>query len=197
MRSGKLPPEYDVHLYFAYDVVNKALGSLDQYSFPLPSDPSITVTINNIRISGQGASPSVSVSSSARKQNFYADVEVGIVLVPAEENSNGAKLRMKVISFVPKVSWWIFELTKSKFVNTFLNEELAKISEMLPLIELPVSQKIKFGSPSVTRRETIPTGRGSTLELDITIPETTREREIAIVRYAFLETGLHILGSIK
>ena len=85
----------------------------------------------------------------------------------------------------------------SKVVNALLNAELAKISEKLPLFELPVSQKVKFGSASTTRRETIPTGRGSTLDLDITIPETTREREIAIVRYAFLETGLHILGSIK
>lgn len=197
MRAGKFPPEYDVHLYFAYDVVNKALEALDHYSFSLPNDPSVTVTIKNVRVSGRGALPNISLSSSAHKQNLHADLEVGIVLVPAEGNSNGAKLRMKVVSFVPKVSWWIFELTKSKFVNALLNVELAKISEKLPLIELPVSQKVKFGSASATRRESIPTGRGSTLDLDITIPETTREREIAIVRYAFLETGLHILGSIK
>ena len=192
MRSGKLPPDYDLHLYFAYDVVNKALRHLDQYGFSLPSDPSVTVTIKDIRVLGQGALPNVSVSSSAHKDNFNADLEAGIVLLPVEGNSNGATLQMKVVSFVPKVSWWIFEITKSQFVNTLLNEELAKLSQNLPLIELPVSQKFKIGSPSATHSATIPTGRGSTLDVNITIPETIREREITMLSWRM---GCTFLGA--
>src|SRR5688572_4783185 len=50
LKTGQIPPEFDVHLFLSHTVVNKALASLEDYRFPLPDDPSITIQIRGLRL---------------------------------------------------------------------------------------------------------------------------------------------------
>lgn len=195
--AGKLPPEHDVHLFLSYHIVNKGLQALDNYEFPLPNDQSITLTLRSIRISAMGALPIVTALASAHTEALSAEIELGVVLVPIEGNTTGTKFRMKVLSFVPRLSWSIFELAKMRFLESLLAVGVDKITEQLPLVELPVAEKIKLGGPASSYRQRIPTGRNSALDLDITVTETLHEGEFAISQYVFLENGLHVFGSVK
>jgi hypothetical protein len=196
-KSGTLPQKYDIHLFFRYAAVNKALAAIDGYEFPLPNNANIAVKIGSIRLKGIGASPLVSIQASARTGELTADVEIGAILTPISNNATAAALQINVLSFAPRISWWIFELTKIDFVNALLAVELNKIALRLPKIELPVAEKIKIGGTATQKDQTFNTTKDSTLTLRINIPATQRERTLSISNYVFLEDGLHIFGSLK
>jgi hypothetical protein len=81
LRSGTVPPrEYDLHVYFSYDILNEALSSLDGFQFQLPNDPSVTIDVHQIRIASTGALPTTLITAAAQRGALRADLDVGLVL---------------------------------------------------------------------------------------------------------------------
>lgn len=202
IRSGKLPPQSDIYLFFSYSAINQALARIDNYSFPAPGKPDIQINIKSVRVSAIGSSPVLNAEASATNGTLSADITLGMILIPESTSSGKPALRMKVLSFSPKVRWWIFEFTKAKFVQSLLAVEANKLTDKMPVIELPVSQELKLGAPESKNRKSIiligeePEER-ATLTLDITTPSTLRQRELTVVNYLFMDKGLHVYGDLK
>lgn len=119
-RNGTLPGYSELHLYFSYGAVNRALAALDDYTFSLPSDPSILVTVGQIRLGAAGSLPVVSVRAKAARGSLTADVDMRVIAVPA---SVPGALKLKVLSFVPIIEWGAFEVTKAAFVRALLGRK--------------------------------------------------------------------------
>ncbi|MDC7824699.1 hypothetical protein PQS90_06000 [Pseudomonas sp. BLCC-B13] len=202
IRTGKIPPPGDIYLFFSYSAINQALARVDNYSFPVQGNPDIKINIKSVRIAATGASPTVSVDASATKGAINVDVALGVILVPESTHSGKPALRMKILSFSPKVRWWIFELTKAKFIKSLLAVEVSKLADNMPIIELPVSQELSLGTPESTIRQSLliegkKREERATLVIDINIPSTLRKRELTVSKYLFLEKGLHVYGVLK
>lgn len=196
IKSKQIPPYYDTHIYFSNNAFNQALAGFDGFGFALPNDESINIFIESIRISTYGASPVVTLKTKATKGEFTFNVNLTAILIPTSESKLG-ELRLKVLNFTPVAEWYFFESGKADFVKALLAVELNKITDRLPVIQLPVSQAIELGG--LERKETVilPTGRDSKLHMEITFPPTKRNRRVEIVRYVFLESGVHVFGVLK
>ena len=194
LRAGVLPPHFDVHLYLGNDVINKVLLALDDYYFSLPGDPSINIKIAGIRIGNYGSFPTISVSATAQRNELSAELDLAAVLLPS---GDPGVFKLKVLTFVPKLSWYSYELSKSNFVQALLSVELEKITDKLPMIRFPVAQAIQLGGPAFSNLINFPTGSRSSLDMSVTVPSTLKNREIIITHYVFLESGVHMFGVIK
>ena len=204
LKSGELPPPYDFHLYVKHGTLNQIFATLKDHKFNLPNDPSVVVTIKSLSISNYGALPTVTIDANAVRDNISAELYVVAVLVPAEElNSESVRFRVKVLSFVPKLKWYFFELTKFKFVEALLSAELSKITDKFPLLDLPVSKKLTWGAPASSNSVTVETSKpaegtdGSTLELKVGYPSTETTKKLTITHYVFLSSGVHVFGVLK
>jgi hypothetical protein len=201
LRSGQLPPKYDLHLFLAHKVVNTALSKLEGYEFPSENDPSITISIKSIRIENYGAFPLVSISGTAKRKSLSVEVDLSAILLPSENHdATIGEFKPSVIAITPKLRWWIFETTKLEFVNAILATKLDSLTKRLPLIRLPIAQAIRLGGDAENRPETIitrPDPEGSTLEIMMSIPSTKRNRQLAVTRYVFLQDGVHAFGDLK
>jgi len=195
-RSNSLPPDYDLHLYIAYAPLNKALGALGAYQFPVPGVDGATAHIRALRLTSFGTLPSASVSASVEKGDLKADVGIQVVLVPELAPDRQPALRFKVLAFTPVVSWNGLEFTKSEFVHALLAVEVNKLTARLPLIVLPVSQQLSLGGPALQKDETISTGRDSTLVLRVTVPSTAQQQQIRILNHVFMPDGLHLFAGV-
>ena len=196
IKSGAIPPNYHIHVYLSNLAFNKALTGLDGFSFILPEDETIQITIDSIRISTYGALPTVILKAKAKKDDLIVDIDITALLVGADVDKPGA-MKLKVLHFTPVAKWYFFEFTKSKFIRTLLAVELNKIADRLPTIQLPVSQAFTLGGPERNETVILPTGRDSTLKMAINFPSTRRDRKLEIVRYVFLESGIHVFGVLK
>ena len=204
IKSGELPPHYDVHIFLSHDVLNKGLSALDNYEFALPNDPTITIVIRNIRIANYGAVPTVFIDAVAKKNSLSAEVDLTAVFLPVTDaNARPGDFKVGVLKFVPKIKWVFFEFTKIEFVRALLATELAKITEKLPVVRLPLAQGLKMGGAASSKTETIRTSEpaekteGSTLDIRIDIPSSQRNRKVVITNYVFLKTGIHAFGVLQ
>jgi hypothetical protein len=197
LKAGRLPPQFDVHLYLGLDILNRALAGLDGFQFPLPNDPTVTVKVGKVRVANVGVLPSVSVAAAAARGDLNADVEITGVLTPKRNATMPGIFEIRVLSFTPKVSWLWLELTKFGFVRSLLAAELAKVTARLPTIQLPVSQAVTLGAPGRSEIVQANTGRDSWLKLKIDVPDTKRDRKLVISRYVFVGKGIHVFGGLQ
>jgi hypothetical protein len=144
-----------------------------------------------------GASPRVIFSASATKGEIQAEVAIEAILVPVSSTTSVASFRPRVVSFVPKLQWIWLEVTKPAFIKAILAVELHKLTDRMPTVDLPVSEKLKLGAPKKTQEMIVVTGNGSTLTMLVTIPSTEKDRVLEILKYVFLPSGIHIFGSVK
>lgn len=203
IRAGNIPPKYDFHLFIAHKVLNSALSQLDGYSFSPKEDPSIRFVITSVRIANLGAYPLVTLQGTAERSHLSAQIELVAVLLPPNSPSNVGSLQANIVAFTPKVKWWFFELTKSQFVKALLSLKLTDLTEKLPLIDLPISEAMSFGSDALSKQEQIVTSTpplsqdGSSLLTDVSFPSTKRDRKLMTTRYLFLQEGIHLWGEIR
>lgn len=197
LRDGSIPPDFDVQISLQMDVVNRALAAIDQSKFFLPNDPSIEITLGKIRISTLGALPTVSLEAKASKGTLSAEIDVNAVLAPKEGGAPGEML-IKVLSFVPKIQWLSFEVTKAEFVRTLLVAEVNKIADKMPSVRLPVEEAITFGSIGKTETIRVKTSdKPSWLTMSVSYPSTERKSKLKIQRYVFLKSEVHIFGALE
>jgi hypothetical protein len=198
LRDGKIPPQHDIHLYIAHEVVNKALTALDGYRFLLPNDNSIEVEIRGVRLANAGAVPTVAVDAKAIKGGLQAEVQLTASLVPVDPVKEPGKFSIQVLSFTPRLSGFWFEVTKFRFSQALLAGQLNAIAENLPLIELPITQAIQLGGPAITRDVRVKTSdHPSYLTLRVSIPSTERILQLKVVSYVFLQDGVHAFGVVE
>lgn len=204
LKAGKLPPAYDLHLFLSHKSINKVLAAVENYKFTLPNDPSIMVTLKSLSISNSGALPTVTMEASAVRGELSADMYAVAVLVPAKTaDPDAVSFRLKLVAFVPKLKWYVLELTKIKFVEVLLSAEISRITNRLPVIDMPVSKLVSWGAPASSNSVTIRTSDpapgtdGSTLEMKVNYPSTETTRTLAITNYIFLSSGIHIFGVLK
>lgn len=204
LKAGKLPPAHDFHLFIKHAPLNELLNAFKDYKFNLPNDPSVVVTVKSLSINNYGSLPTVTIDATAIKESISAELYAIAVLVPAgAEDPENISFRLKVLSFVPKLKWYFFELTKLKFVKTLLSAEVSKLTDKLPLINLPVSKTIAWGAPASSNSVTIRTSNpaagtdGSTLDLKVIVPSTETTKKLVVTKYAFISSGLHLFGVLK
>ena len=197
IKSGTLPPDFDVQISLKMDVVNRAFAAVDQAKFYLPNDPSIEITLGEIKLSTFGTLPTVLLKSKAVKGSLSADIEVTAVLIPKLGGLTG-EMSIQILSFVPKVTWYFFEITKSHFVRALLATELAKLNEKLPTIQLPIEETLILGGQgkaTVVRFQT--SDHPSYLSMNVTYPTTERNRKLRVLRYIFFSSGINVYGAFE
>jgi hypothetical protein len=198
LKAGTVPPEYDLHLFVSFSLVNRALEHFDGIAFPLPQDPSITITVRSVRVATYGASPTASVKAIATKGDLDAELDIGAALLPSSDPAEVGKFKLAILSFTPIVRWTIFEPTKAEFVRTLLRVKLDEIASRLPALELPVSKAVELGAKASSRRITIQTSdRPSTIDVLVTLPSTYQQKTLVVGRYLFLNDGVHMFGVLK
>lgn len=198
LQGGKTPPQHDIHLYIAYEVVNKALTALDGYRFPLPNDNSIEVEIRGVRLGNAGSAPAVAVDARVIKGDLQAEVQLTASLVPVDPAREPGKFSIQVLSFTPRLRWSWFDVAKVQFAQALLATELDAIAQNLPLIELPITQAIQLGGPAVTRDVRVKTSdHPSYLTLRVSIPSTERILQLKVVDHVFLQSGVHMFGVVE
>lgn len=197
IQDQSLPPDYDVHLFVSFATLNTALAEVDGYTAAVPGTANASLEIVQVRATSLGALPSAKVVARVRKDDLEVEVDVGVLLTPIRTVSGATALQFRVVHFVPRIQWWIFEFTKIQFVRSLLSIELDKLTRELPVVELPFDSTVQLGGPEVRTRVSVDTGNNSTLEVEVTAPSTIRSRQLKVLDYAFVGGGMHLFGRLE
>ena len=197
IQDQSLPPDYDIHLFVSFNTLNTALAAVDGYKTAVPGIADASLEIVQIRAAGLGALPSTTVVAEVRKDDFEVAVDVGVLLTPITLSSGATALQFRVVHFIPRVQWWIFEFTKIQVVRSLLAVELDKLTRQLPVVELPFDTSVQLGGPEIRTRLPLDTGNNSTLEVEVTAPSTILSRQLKVLDYAFVGGGMHLFGRLQ
>lgn len=197
IEDQSLPPDYDVHLFVSFATLNSVLTAIDGYKTIVPGLADASLEIAQVRVGSIGALPSATVAAKVRKNDLEVEVDIGIVLNPITLESGIAALQFRVVHFIPRVQWWIFEVSKIQFVRSLLSVEVDKLTRKLPVVELPFDTSIEFGGPEVRTRLPVETGNESTLEVEVVAPSTTRSKILKVLDYVFIGGGMHVFGRLE
>lgn len=116
------------------------------------------------------------------------------VLIPT---GRPGEMKFHVLSFVPVVEWWWFELTKAQFVRDLLTVQLDKLADRLPAVELPIHETVALGGPdfhNVVRFQATP--RPSFITMDMHFPATAWNPQVQNIRYYNLGQGIYMFGEV-
>ena len=198
------PPKHDVHLFLDYNVVNQIYDAITPYTFPLPANPDVTVSIQSITVRNMGALPTVHLKATARRDALTVPVEaMGTVSIEQAAQTGRLTLGVHVQSFTPKLTWYWFELSKKDLVKTIAASEVRQISEMLPVLRLPLAREVQWGAGAATQHvhirtsDPVPQTVGSKLEMIVRYPSTETRETITVTDTVFLLSGLHLFSVLK
>ncbi|GKS59781.1 hypothetical protein YTPLAS18_33080 [Nitrospira sp.] len=205
LKTKSLPPAtHDVHFFFDYNVINQIFDAITPYTFPLPSNAKVTVSILSITIHNIGALPTVHLKATARREALTVPVEAtGLVTLVKNRQTGLLTIGLQVQSFIPKLTWYWFELSKGDLVKTILESEVEQISEKLPVLQLPLAHEVQWGASASTQHMTIRTSdpvsqtEGSTLEMKIRYPSTETRKLVTVTDSVFLLSGIHLFTVLK
>lgn len=197
IQDQSLPPDYDVHLFVSFAALNTALAAVDGYKTAVPGITDASLEIVEVRAASLGALPSAKVAAKVRKDDLEVEVDVGVLLTPITTTSGSTALQFRVVHFIPRVQWWIFEFTKIQVIRSLLSIEVDKLTRELPVVELPFDTAVQLGGPEVRTRVPVDTGNKSTLDVEVTAPSTIRSRQLKVLDYAFVGGGMHLFGRLE
>jgi hypothetical protein len=193
-QNGGGPGPYQVKAYVSVDLVNRALAKLQGLQIPIPGVANTTATLNSLQLSRYGSFPVVNMSASAEKGSLKVQANLAAAVIPT---GRPGEMKFHVLSFVPDVEWFWFELTKARFVRDLLTVQLDKLADQLPAVELPTQGTVALGGPdfhNVVRFKA--TDRPSYITIDMHFPATAWNPTVQNARYYYLGQGIYMFGDI-
>lgn len=197
------PSKYDVYLAIDSDVFQRAFAEVagSRLEIMAKGRP-IAIEIDKFATEFHPGSPEVQLAAKAidKRTGIEAAVDIDTRLVLVGDPAKPDELTAKIYAtrIVPSARWGPLDFTRARFVRSLLSLEASKLTDRLPVMRLPLAREFSFGSGARQfSTGQIPTGNGSWIRGDVSLPPTLTKGRFVVNQILFLQNGVHIFASVE
>ena len=197
------PARYDVYLALDADVFQRAFSEIDGSRLEvMAKGRPITIQIDKFATIFRPGSPEISLTAKAIDQRSGVEAGISIdtrlVLTGDPAKPDELTARIHATRIVTDLRWGPLNFTKIRFVRSLLALEASKLTDQLPAMRLPLAREFSFGSPAQKFDSgQIPTGNGSWIRGEISLPSTETSGRFVVNNILFIENGVHLFASVE
>lgn len=187
-----------VVLNLGYDMINQVLAGADNLEAPIPQGSGAVLRIHEIRMTGQDATPLLSVRASAKKYGVTIDVAVtAMLLFEQPDPTQPPVFRVRIVDIAPVLSWRSFTIRRMELARKVLVTKADELAVNKIAFPVPMEQALRLDIPAVAQQTDVPTRpNGSWIRYSVRKPGSTLQRVVRIDRVVFLSDGIHLFATV-
>jgi hypothetical protein len=191
----------DFKFFLSGKAINEALAQVGTVEIPLQNAEDAVLRIDKVSVAFSNGYPALaldaSVSSAKRKVAVAVESRAALFIDASNGTLDNATMRVVIEEIAPRVTIPFYEFEIKGFWKDVLKATAQRSLNDLPSFSVPLAATMPahFGGAPVTM--TIPTGNGSSVTGNLSVPAVGSTVTLELKQALFLEDGIHLFLNAK